>query len=105
MNEVIIIAGMFVVTFGVRYVMFAMAGKIAFPNWFKEALAYVPPVVLSAIIAPLILMPQGDIDISINNAYFWAAITAALVGFWRQHLLTTISIGMLCFVIIKWINN
>jgi branched-subunit amino acid transport protein len=105
MNEVIIITGMFLVTFSVRYVMFAMAGRIVFPAWFQQALAYVPPVVLSAIIAPLILMPQGHLDISLENPYFWAALVAAGVGFWRQHLLTTIMVGMISFALLKWMTS
>ena len=102
MNETMMIAGMAFVTFGIRYVMFAMAGRIRFALWFKQALVYVPPVVLSAIIAPLILMPQGYIDLSLANPYFWAALVAAGVGFWRQHLLTTIVVGLVCFVLLKW---
>jgi branched-subunit amino acid transport protein len=102
MNETMMIAGMALVTFSMRYVMFAMAGRIRFPLWFKQALGYVPPVVLSAIIAPLILMPEGYLDISLANPYFWAALVASGVGFWRQHLLTTIVVGLLSFVLIKW---
>ncbi len=105
MNEAIIIAGMALVTFSVRYVMFAMAERLVFPVWFKHALAYVPPVVLSAIIAPLILMPDGYLDISLANPYFWAALVAAGVGFWRQHLLTTIIVGMITFILLKWITS
>lgn len=81
MNESLMILGMALVTFSVRYVMFAMAGRIHFPLWLKRALAYVPPVVLSAIIAPLILMPQGQLDLSLANPYFWAALVAAGVGY------------------------
>jgi branched-subunit amino acid transport protein len=103
MNETMMIAGMAFVTFSVRYMMFAMAGRIRFALWFKQALAYVPPVVLSAIIAPLILMPHGHIDLSLANPYFWAALVAAGVGFWRQHLLTTIVVGLVCFILLKWI--
>ena len=46
MNETMMIAGMAFVTFGIRYVMFAMAGRVHFALWFKQALGYVPPVVL-----------------------------------------------------------
>jgi branched-subunit amino acid transport protein len=102
MNEAMMIAGMALVTFSVRYVMFAMAGRIRFPIWLKQALAFVPPVVLGAIIAPLILMPEGHLDMSFANPYFLAALVAAGIGFWRQHLLTTIVVGLVSFVLFKW---
>lgn len=103
MNETLMIAGMALVTFSIRYVMFAMAGRIRFPLWLNQSLTYVPPVVLTAIIAPLILMPTGQLDLGFTNPYFWAAVIAAGVGFWRQHLLTTIIVGMVSFVLIKWV--
>jgi branched-subunit amino acid transport protein len=36
------------------------------------------------------------------NPYFWAALVAAGIGFWRQHLLTTIVVGLVSFVLFKW---
>ncbi|HIG36505.1 MAG TPA: AzlD domain-containing protein [Oceanospirillaceae bacterium] len=105
MNETLMIAGMALVTFSVRYVMFAMAGRIRFPLWLNQSLNFVPPVVLTAIIAPLILMPNGQLDVSFANPYFWAALIAGVIGFWRQHLLTTIVVGMLSFVIFKWMMS
>ena len=38
MNETFLIAGMFAVTFSVRYILFAMAGKVKFPPWLNRAL-------------------------------------------------------------------
>jgi branched-subunit amino acid transport protein len=105
MNETLMIVGMALVTFPVRYIMFAMAGRIRFPLWLNQSITFVPPVVLTAIIAPLILMPNGQLDMSFDNPYFWAALVAGVVGFWRQHLLTTIVVGMVSFVIFKWMMN
>ena len=50
-------------------------------------------------------MPKGYLDISLANPYFWAALVAAIVGFWRQHLLTTIIVGMIAFILLKWITS
>ena len=105
MNEAMMIAGMALVTFSIRYVMFAMAGRIRFPLWLKQPLTFLTPVVLGSIIAPLILMPEGVLDISFANPYFWAALVAAGIGFWRQHLLTTIVVGLVSFVLLKWMMS
>ncbi|MEH6577127.1 MAG: AzlD domain-containing protein [Amphritea sp.] len=98
MNEVSLIAGMFVATFSVRYVLFAVAGRVHFPGWLNIALGFVPPAVLTAIIVPAVLMPQGDIWLSLANPWLLAAIVAALVALIRKDLLTTIVVGMLVFI-------
>lgn len=98
MNEVILIAGMFMATFSVRYVLFAVAGRVHFPAWLNIALGFVPPAVLTAIIVPSVVMPRGDIWFSLTNPWLLAAGVAALVALIRKDLLTTIVIGMLVFI-------
>jgi len=102
-NEIVLISGMFVATFSVRYVLFAIAGKIEFPAWLNNALAFVPPVVLMAIIAPNVMMPKGELWLSYNNPWLIAAIIAAITSFIRKDLLTTIIVGMLSFALLKFV--
>lgn len=98
MNEVILIFGMFLVTFSVRYMLFAVAGRVHFPGWLNLALGFVPPAVLTAIIVPAVLLPQGEMWASYTNPWLLAAVFAAVVAFIRKDLLTTILLGMLMFV-------
>lgn len=102
MNEVILIAGMFAVTFSVRYVLFAVAGRIHFPGWLNIALGFVPPAVLTAIILPAVLMPRGELWLSGSNPWLLAAIFSGLIAFWRRDLLTTIVAGMLFFMLLRF---
>lgn len=102
MSEVILIAGMFLVTFSVRYVLFAVAGKVRFPQWLNIALGFVPPAVLTAIIVPAVLMPGGELWLSPVNPWLLAAVFAALVAFWRKDLLTTIVSGMIFFMVLRF---
>jgi len=67
MNEAVLIIGMAVITFAIRFVMFAFAGKMTFPNWLELALKFVPPTVLTAIIVPSVVMPHGSVDFSLDN--------------------------------------
>lgn len=100
MQEIILIAGMFFVTFFVRYILFAFAGRIQVPDVLQRSLAYVPPAVLTAIIVPSVLIPSGDqIQLNFDNAYLVAAVAAIAVGFWKQNLLLTIVIGMVSFLL------
>jgi branched-subunit amino acid transport protein len=94
MNDVLLVAGMAAVTFGVRYPVLVLVGKIPLPESVFRALRYVPPAVLTAIIVPAVLMPSGTVDVSPTNAYLVAGIVSALVAWRTKSLLLTILIGM-----------
>ena len=102
MNEATLIFGMFLMTFSVRYLLFAVAGRVHFPEWLSTALGFVPPAVLTAIIVPAVLMPQGNLWISFSNPWLLASIIAAIVALVRKDLLTTIVIGMLAFMLLRF---
>jgi branched-subunit amino acid transport protein len=104
MNEVGLILGMFIITFGIRFVMFACAGKITFPNWLEMALKFVPPAVLTAIIVPALVMPQGHINISFHNSYLVAGIASIIIALKTKNLLKTICLGMTFFLILKYVS-
>ena len=98
LNELYMIVGMVIVTFGLRYIMFPISGRFEFPDFFIKALKYVPPAVLAAIIAPSVLMPTGEsIDITINNPYLIGGIAALIVGLIFKNLLLTIVLSMCVF--------
>lgn len=98
MDELYLIVGMMLVTFGIRYSMFAVAGRVEFPAGLVNALRYVPPAVLTAIIVPAILIPSGTtIDLSLGNAYLVGGLVAAIVGWFSKNLLLTIVVGMAAF--------
>ncbi len=101
MNEFWLILGMFIITFGIRFVMFAFAGKITFPVWMQQSLKFVPPAVLTAIIVPAVVMPYGDMDISFTNVYLLAAIISVAISLVTKSLLKTIFFGMLVFLLLK----
>lgn len=102
MNEMLLILGMFLITFTIRFIMFAFAGKMTFPNWLEVALKFVPPAVLTAIIVPSVVMPQGYIDLTINNTYLIAGIFAVIVSIYTKNLLKTIGLGMTLFLILQY---
>ena len=54
-EEALMILGMMVVTFGVRYSTLALSGRFQFPLAVKQALRYVPVAVLTAFVVPLII--------------------------------------------------
>lgn len=102
MREIWLIGGMAAVTFAIRYTLLAAAGRFEFPAPLARALKFVPPVVLTAIIVPAVLMPHGEIDLSPANAYLVAGLVAFGVGWWRKNLLLTIVVGMVAFLLWQW---
>ena len=93
-QELIMIVGMTAVTFGVRYPVLAITGRITLPGQVLNALKFIPPAVLTAIIVPTVLMPGGELEIGYTNEYLIAGLVAALVAGWRKNLLLTIVVGM-----------
>ncbi len=96
-GEWALILGMMAVTFGVRYFLFALAGRITIPPLMESALQYIPPAVLAAITVPAVLLPRGEWFISWSNPYLIAALVATLTGVLTRSLLATIAIGLAAF--------
>ena len=95
---------MAIVTFGIRYSMFVLAGRYEFPAGVINALRFVPPAVLTAIIVPAVLIPNGEtIDVSLSNAYLIGALVAVGVGWFSKNLLLTIVAGMIVFLGWQWL--
>ena len=99
MNELLLIIGMTAVTFGVRYPVLALVGRLQLPYRVIRALRYVPVAVLTAITVPAMLMPDGEIALRPENAYLVAGIVAVLVSWRTKNLLLTILIGMGAFLL------
>lgn len=99
MNDLLIVSGMALVTFLVRYPLLVLVGRITLPEIVRQALWYVPLAVLAAIIAPAIVMPEGTIDLAPTSAPLIAGLIAILVAWRTKNLLLTILIGMAALLI------
>lgn len=99
MNEALLIVGMVAATFVSRYPPLVITGRVALPERAVQALSFVPVAVLTAIIAPLILLPEGELDLGLSNAALVAGIITTLVAWRSKNLLLTIIVGMAVFLI------
>jgi branched-subunit amino acid transport protein len=93
-NEILLISGMALVTVLIRYPVIAMSGRLQFSERLLQALNYVPPAVLTAIVVPAVLVDGNALWWGLGNPRLVGAIAALLVGLWRRHLLLTIMVGM-----------
>jgi glutaminyl-peptide cyclotransferase len=99
MNEVLLIAGMTLVTFLPRWGVMALLGRVEMPAPLFNTLKYVPVAVLVAIIAPEMVMRDGQVSISVQNATLVAGVVAGLVAWRTRNLLATIGVGLAIFVL------
>lgn len=104
MNEWLVIIGMTLATLAIRYPVIAMSGALKLSPQFLKALSYVPPVVLTAIVVPSVLIADGNhLLIHYTNARLVGAMIAVIVGLWQNNLLLTIGLGMLTFFGWQWL--
>jgi branched-subunit amino acid transport protein len=99
----ILLLSMGAVTFITRYSMIGLLGRIEIPDIVRRGLKYVPPAVLSAIIAPALLRPEGPLDVSLSNVRLLAGLAATLVAWRTRNVMLTIAVGMGLMWILNWI--
>ncbi|MEM9006174.1 MAG: AzlD domain-containing protein [Cyanobacteria bacterium P01_F01_bin.86] len=97
MNEALLILGMVIATFGIRYCLFGASSRLVLPPALLNALRYVPPVVLTAIVVPEVLLSDGTLNASYWNARLVGAIAAIIASSLSQNLLLTIVVGLATF--------
>jgi branched-subunit amino acid transport protein len=98
-SEAWMLAGMMIVTFGIRYFLFALADRFRMAPWIEGALKFIPPAVLTAITLPAVLLPKGEWFLSWENPYLVAALLSLAAGVLTRNLLATIAIGLATFFV------
>lgn len=93
-----------VITFGIRFSLIYLFGRLEVPETMRKALHYVPPAVLSAIIFPELLIPGGAFDFSLENTRLLAGVIAIITAWVSRNTLLTILVGMASLLILGWIN-
>ena len=88
-------------TFGMRMSFIYLFGRFEIPAMVQRALRFVPPAVLSAIIAPALFMPDNTLDLNWNNYRLLAGGIAILVAWRTKNTLLTIVVGMVALLILQ----
>ncbi len=102
-EQIIMVLGMLAVTFGVRFPVLKLAGARELPLWLRRALRYVPVAVLTAIVFPMMLMPEGVVTVSLHNAQLVAGIVAMIIAAMTRHLMLTIVVGLSVFLLLRYL--
>ncbi len=102
MSTWLAIVGVALSTFLLRASFIVFADAQRFPKRFRQALAFVPPAVLAAIVAPGLLFHQGAIDLSAGNPRWIAGVIAIAVGARTRNALAAIAAGMVALWLLQW---
>ena len=90
----LVIAGLGVVTVVTRSFFFLSNKPWHLPHWAQRGLQYAPIAALSAVVVPEIVMSQGQLITTWQDARLFAAAAGALIYFAKRNVLLTILGGM-----------
>lgn len=93
-----VIAGLAVVTVVTRSFFFLSNKPWHLPHWAQRGLQYVPIAALSAVVVPEIVMSQGQLITTWQDARLFAAAAGALIYFLKRNVLLTILGGMAVYL-------
>ena len=93
-----VIVGLAVITVLTRCFFFLSDQAWQLPNWAQRGLQYAPLAALSAVVIPEIVMSQGQLVTSWQDARLFSAVVGAAVFFWRRDVLLTIVLGMAVYL-------
>lgn len=78
-------------TFLIRLSFIASEGRLRPPNWFREALPFVPVAALSALIAPDLLFHAGSVQLADNPRLIAGLVAIAVAWRFRNATLTIVA--------------
>jgi len=88
------IAGLAVITAVSRSFFFLSNSEWHLPHWAQRGLQYAPIAALSAVVVPEIMMSQGELIATWQDARIYAAAVGVAVYFFKRDVLLTIVLGM-----------
>ena len=93
-----VIIGLAAVTVVARSFFFLSNQDWQLPHWAQRGLQYAPIAALSAVVVPEIVMSQGALITTWQDARLFAALAGVLIYFARRDVLLTIIGGMAVYL-------
>ena len=92
------IAGLAVATFVARGFLLFPDRKVPIPGWLERGLRVAPLAALTAVVVPEIVMTQGQLTGTWQDARLAAVAAATLAYLWRPGVLGPLLAGMAAFL-------
>ena len=93
-----VIFGLACVTVLARGFFFISSRPWRLPRWAERGLQYAPIAALAAVVLPEVVMSQGQLIATWQDARLYAAAAGAAAYFWRRDVLITILAGMAVYL-------
>jgi len=93
-----VIAGLACVTVVTRCFFFILDRPWSLPGWAHRALYYAPVAALAGVVVPEVVMSQGQLVATWQDARLFAAAAGAAVYYWRRSVLLTLIAGMAVYL-------
>ncbi|MDD1783199.1 AzlD domain-containing protein [Enterovibrio sp. ZSDZ35] len=101
MHNWLMIIGMAAITFSVRYFFLAKSIPFRVSPTLQRFLKFSAPAVLTALAVPILVFPDGHLDVSFDNAFLLAGSFVCLLSVIRLGTLPTVVISMGFFLLIQ----
>ena len=95
------IAGLTVITVITRAFFLFSDRELVLPDWVRRGLRYAPLAALAAVVVPEVVMTQGQLISTWQDARLYGVLASTVYYFWRGGILGTIVSGMLVLVPLK----
>lgn len=93
-----VIAGLACMTVLTRCFFFILDRPWSLPGWAHRALNYAPVAALAAVVVPEVVMTDGQLAGTWQDARLYAAALGVAVFFWRRSVLATLLVGMAVYL-------
>lgn len=95
------IVGLTLITIVTRAFFMIPERELPLPGWVRRGLRYAPLAALAAVVVPEVVMSQGQLVTTWQDARLYAAVAATAYYFWRRGILGTILTGMAVLIPLK----
>lgn len=95
---VAVIVGLTGVTVLTRCFFFVFSKSWSLPHWAQRGLQYAPIAALSAVVIPEVVMTQGQLISTWQDARLFAAAAGLAAYYWKRDVLLTIVAGMVVYL-------
>jgi branched-subunit amino acid transport protein len=93
LESLVAIVGLALLTVLTRAFFLLPSRDLPLPDWLQQGLRYAPLAALVAVVAPEVVLTQGELISTWKDPRLPAVVVASAVYFWRRGILSTIISG------------
>jgi branched-subunit amino acid transport protein len=98
LETIVTVVGLAIITLVTRSFFFISQREWVLPAWVQRGLRYAPLAALAAVVIPEVLLTNGQLISTWQDARLFSAVAAVAYYLWRRSLLGTILVGMVFFL-------